>query len=63
MEPSFQESIISMSQKTISRKKEGLAKFSQLWPLKNNEWKMTVILSYDHGPAPMSTKLKMSASN
>ncbi|MEI9920906.1 MAG: nuclear transport factor 2 family protein [Bacteroidota bacterium] len=30
---------------------DGLAKFSQLWILKNNEWKMTRILSYDHGPA------------
>jgi|KBSMisStaDraftv2_1062788.scaffolds.fasta_scaffold00730_8 hypothetical protein len=46
-------------------KREGLAKFSQLWLLKNNEWKMTVILSYDHGPAPYVNKkleIKMSAS-
>ncbi|MEP7322131.1 MAG: nuclear transport factor 2 family protein [Saprospiraceae bacterium] len=33
-------------------KREGLAKFTQLWLLQNNEWKMSFILSYDHGPAP-----------
>ncbi len=32
--------------------KTGLAKFSQLWILKDDQWKMSVILSYDHGPAP-----------
>lgn len=32
--------------------KTGLAKFSQLWLLKDDQWKMSVILSYDHGPAP-----------
>ena len=30
---------------------DGLAKFSQLWILKENTWKMSRILSYDHGPA------------
>jgi hypothetical protein len=33
-------------------KREGLARFSQLWILKDNEWKMTRILSYDHHEAP-----------
>lgn len=37
-------------------KREGLAKFTQLWLLKNNEWKMAEILSYDHGPAPYENK-------
>ena len=32
-------------------KREGLARFSQLWILNQSEWKMAVILSYDHGPA------------
>jgi hypothetical protein len=44
-------------------KREGLAKFTQLWLLKNNEWKMSVILSYDHGPAPyISTKQQIKLS-
>lgn len=33
-------------------KREGLAKFEQLWILKDNVWKMTRILSYDHHEAP-----------
>jgi len=33
-------------------KREGLAKFTQVWLLKDNQWKMADILSYDHGPAP-----------
>ena len=32
--------------------REGLAKFTHLWLLKDGNWKMTRILSYDHGPAP-----------
>lgn len=30
---------------------DGLAKFTHLWLLKDGAWKMTRILSYDHGPA------------
>ncbi|HEX2967762.1 MAG TPA: DUF4440 domain-containing protein [Bacteroidales bacterium] len=33
-------------------KREGMAMFSQLWILKDNEWKMTRIFSYDHHEAP-----------
>lgn len=32
-------------------KREGLARFAHLWLLNNNEWKMSLILSYDHGLA------------
>ena len=33
-------------------KLDGLARFTHLWLLKDSSWKMTRILSYDHGPAP-----------
>jgi hypothetical protein len=33
-------------------RREGLAKFTHLWLLKDGKWKMSRILSYDHGPAP-----------
>jgi uncharacterized protein YneR len=39
-------------------KLDGLAKFTQLWQFKNNEWKMSRVLSYDHGPAPYINKRK-----
>ena len=33
---------------------DGLAKFAQLWLLKDGSWKMSRILSYDHSPAPQN---------
>jgi uncharacterized membrane protein YvbJ len=35
---------------------DGLAKFTHLWLLENNSWKMKTILSYDHGPADRLNK-------
>lgn len=35
---------------------DGLAKFTHLWLRKDGIWKMSRILSYDHGPAPYVNK-------
>ena len=39
-------------------KLSGLARFTHLWILKDGEWKMTRILSFDHGPAPQANNKK-----
>ena len=52
-----------VTEKSKPEKREGLAKFTQIWLLQNNEWKMSDILSYDHGPAPyVSTKTEIQLS-
>ena len=44
-------------------KLDGLAQFTHLWLLKDGVWKMTRILSYDHGPAPqVNTKKEIMLS-
>jgi hypothetical protein len=40
---------------------DGLAKFTHLWVLQDNVWKMSRVLSYDHGPAPYINKRKEKA--
>jgi hypothetical protein len=42
-------------------RREGLAKFTHLWLLKDGSWKMTRIFSYDHGPAPYLNNRKAIA--
>ena len=41
-----------LTQKDKKEFRDGWAKFTQLWILKDNVWKMSRILSYDHAPAP-----------
>lgn len=38
--------------------RDGLAKFTDFWMLENGEWKMSRILSYNHGPAPYINERK-----
>jgi Domain of unknown function (DUF4440) len=40
-----------ISEKGKTERLDGRAKFTHLWLLKDGVWKMTRILSYDHGPA------------
>jgi len=37
---------------------DGYGKFTDVWVLRDNVWKMSRILSYDHGPAPYVNKRK-----
>jgi hypothetical protein len=45
-----------VTEKNQPEKRTGLARFTHLWLLQNKEWKMSVVLSYDHGPAPYVSK-------
>jgi hypothetical protein len=40
-----------LSQNGQKEQLDGYGRFTHLWLLQNGEWKMTYILSYDHGPA------------
>lgn len=42
-----------LTEKGKPEKREGLAKFTQLWLKKDGVWKMSLVLSFDHGPAPV----------
>lgn len=44
------------TEKGKTEKRVGLAKFSQLWLKQQGVWKMSLVLSYDHGAAPAAEK-------
>lgn len=53
-----------LTQKDKIERRDGWAKFTQLWILKDGVWKMNRILSYDHAPAPYLNarrEIKLSA--
>lgn len=39
----------------IGERADGLAKFTHIWTLKEKEWKMSRVLSYDHKPVPIKS--------
>ncbi len=47
-----------MKEKEQDEKRIEIAKFTHVWQYKNNQWKMTRVLSYDHQPAPQNTDKK-----
>jgi hypothetical protein len=52
------EHVFYVLEKGKQERLDGLAKFTHLWLLKDGNWKMTRILSYDHGPAPYINNIK-----
>jgi hypothetical protein len=52
------EHIFYILEKGKPERLDGLAKFTHLWILKDGSWKMTRVLSYDHGPAVKDNKRK-----
>lgn len=53
------EHVFYVLEKGKEERLDGLAKFTDVWVLRDNAWKMSRILSYDHGPAPYVTHRKV----
>lgn len=50
------EHVFYVSENGKEARLDGLAKFTHIWTLKDNVWKMSRVISYDHGPAPYINK-------
>jgi hypothetical protein len=46
------EHVFYVNEKGKKERLDGLAKFTHVWQFKSNVWRMSRVLSYDHGPAP-----------
>jgi len=59
------EHVFSVLEKGKPERPDGLAKFTHIWVLEKESWKMSRILSYDHGPASQTKErieIKISES-
>jgi hypothetical protein len=52
------EHVFYVLQKGKPERLDGLAKFFHVWLVKDGVWKMSRVISYDHGPAPYVNKRK-----
>ncbi|MFD2561546.1 nuclear transport factor 2 family protein [Aquimarina rubra] len=52
------EHVFYVSEKGKEERLAEIAKFTHVWQHKNDQWKMTRVLSYDHQPAPQNTDKK-----
>lgn len=52
------EHVFYVLEKGKEERLDGMAKFTHVWQYKNNIWKMSRVLSYDHGPAPYMNSRK-----
>lgn len=58
------EHVFFLKEKDKEKRLDGQAKFTHLWQYKDNQWKMSRILSYDHGPASINdSKTEVTLSN
>ncbi|WP_405207617.1 DUF4440 domain-containing protein [Aquimarina sp. LLG6339-5] len=52
------EHVFYVSEKGKKEKLAEIAKFTHVWQHKDEQWKMTRVLSYDHQPTPQNTDIK-----
>ena len=52
------EHVFYVSENGGNERLDGLSKFTHVWILADSTWKMSRVLSYDHGPAPYVNRRK-----